>query len=89
MSTKDKAKVVKPILFHYHKGNNDNDEYRDVINNTLDLMPTHLSAFLLKDFALKYDRDWWREYYSRSNYYRTRAQAIDAFLNCLTVQRML
>ena len=77
-----------PILFLYQMRNH-RHEYRIAINNTLDLMPAHLRSFLLKDFALKCDPDWWREYYSRSNYYRTRARAIDLFLNCLTVQRML
>lgn len=39
---------------------------------------------LVKEYLDENRREWWREYYSRSAYYRHKSQALRAFLRCLS-----
>ena len=89
MSTREKVKVVKSIMFHYHLRKGENTQYCRIIDKTLSLMPVELGEFFMRDFDTPLDKHWWVGLYSPASYHSYRAKAVDFFINCLRLQRML
>jgi hypothetical protein len=51
--------------------------------NTLYLMDSESQRILINEFIDKRQADWWKQYYSRSTYYRLKSIATENFLRCL------
>jgi len=53
------------------------------IMDTLYLMDLESQRILINEFIDKRQHDWWKQYYSRSTFYRLKSIATENFLRCL------
>lgn len=94
MTTKDKVKVAQVIINHYHNLKFEHRHLSDhpycaFITRIYELMPEDYRFIFTNEFGPMHKGEWWREFYSPSNYYRLKSEAIDHFLNCIKNQRVV
>lgn len=59
-----------------------------LIDYTISCLDEESQRILYFDFVYRNDKYWWREYYSKSTYYRLKNIAMDAFLNKTTLSKI-
>ena len=79
---KEKVKIIHYIIngkeceFYANEVHSDSE----LIDYTISCLDRESQRILYYDFVYRNDKYWWREYYSKSTYYRLKNLAMDAFL---------
>ena len=62
-----------------------NEEYVRYIDTILSLMPVEYERIIRNDYLQTRTVKWWQEYYKKSTYYRRKRDAVEAFVDCLSL----
>lgn len=62
-----------------------NLEFINYMDTVLGLMPFEYERIIRKDFLENRTVKWWQEFYSKSTYYRRKREAVEAFVDCLSL----
>lgn len=60
-------------------------EYVEYIDTMLSLMPAEFERIIRKDYLETRNVKWWQEYYKKSTYYRRKREAVEVFVDCLSL----
>ena len=60
-------------------------EYVQFIDTMLSLMPVEYERIIRNDYLQTRTVKWWQEYYKKSTYYRRKREAVETFVDCVSL----